>query len=110
MTSLSSNAVVTFSNAAFTARTHVSLGAGSVWLINNDIGLRLYIGSCFVNISTTQGWTKSNALGTPISTRWHTTIGNYVEFTGVQLEKGTIATPFEFRPYAIELRSRVVRT
>jgi hypothetical protein len=29
--------------------------------------------------------------------------GNYIEFTGVQLEKGTVATGFEFRPYATEL-------
>jgi hypothetical protein len=32
------------------------------------------------------------------------TINNYVSITGVQLEKGTLATPFEFRPYPIELQ------
>jgi hypothetical protein len=32
------------------------------------------------------------------------TAGNYIEFTGVQLEKGTVATPFEVRPYATELQ------
>jgi hypothetical protein len=31
------------------------------------------------------------------------TAGNYIEFTGVQLEKGTVATGFEFRPFAQEL-------
>lgn len=35
---------------------------------------------------------------------WAATAGNYVELTGVQLEKGTVATPFEFRPYPVELR------
>jgi hypothetical protein len=32
------------------------------------------------------------------------TSGNYVAFTGVQLEKGSVATPFEVRPYAVELQ------
>jgi hypothetical protein len=34
---------------------------------------------------------------------WMQTAGNYVQVTGVQLEKGTVATPFEFRPFAQEL-------
>jgi hypothetical protein len=37
------------------------------------------------------------------STNWYTNAGNYIEFTGVQLEKGTVATPFEFRAFAQEL-------
>jgi hypothetical protein len=31
------------------------------------------------------------------------TAGNYIELTGVQLEKGTVATPFEVRAFAQEL-------
>jgi len=31
-------------------------------------------------------------------------INDYVMFTGLQLEKGNIATPFEYRPYVIELQ------
>ena len=50
------------------------------------------------------GWSPSYSVGTLTSTTWFTTPGNYVEFTGVQLEKGSTNTPFEFRPYAIELQ------
>jgi hypothetical protein len=31
------------------------------------------------------------------------TAGNFIEFTGIQLERGTVATPWEFRPFATEL-------
>ena len=34
---------------------------------------------------------------------WVFTAGNFITLTGVQLEKGTVATPFEVRPYATEL-------
>ncbi len=30
-------------------------------------------------------------------------VGHYLEFTNVQLEEGSIATPFEQRPYGLEL-------
>jgi hypothetical protein len=44
-----------------------------------------------------------NSLGSYAMYNWWNNAGNYIEFTGVQLEKGTVATPFEFRPYATEL-------
>jgi len=48
-------------------------------------------------------WTNTTASFWNGSTNWYATAGNYIEFTGVQLEKGTVATPFEVRPYATEL-------
>jgi len=39
-----------------------------------------------------------------INSEWNATSNTYVEFTMVQLEEGTIATPFEHRSYAEELR------
>jgi hypothetical protein len=50
------------------------------------------------------GWSSSgNNWGLTGTYPWAQTAGNYIEFTGIQLEKGTVATPFEFRPFAQEL-------
>ncbi len=53
--------------------------------------------------STANQWTTGyyNYSGV---TNWMSTVGNYTAFAGVQLEKGTVATPFEFRPFAMELQ------
>jgi hypothetical protein len=52
------------------------------------------------NVNT---WETVNIVGTTGAYNWTGVAGNYVQCTGVQLEKGTVATPFEFRPYATEL-------
>jgi hypothetical protein len=53
------------------------------------------------NVNT---WASSiNSVGSAAMYPWWQNAGNYIEFTGVQLEKGTVATPFEFRPFATEL-------
>jgi hypothetical protein len=48
-------------------------------------------------------WTSGYYLGTPGSTSLLGTLGAYFYVTGVQLEKGSTQTPFEFRPYGFEL-------
>jgi hypothetical protein len=64
----------------------------------------LYLGGgqpgSFTGIS---GWNGTNQWGLYGTYNWAQNAGNYVDFTGVQLEKGTVATPFEVRPYATEL-------
>ena len=54
--------------------------------------------------STLNSWVGGNYISSTGATNILATAGNYIEFTGVQLEKGTVATPFEFRPYATELQ------
>jgi len=78
---------------------------GGSWPTNNTIGLQLYLGSRGLASYSLQPntWIGPNYQGNWLDTNWAATAGNYIEFTGVQLEKGTVATPFEFRPYATEL-------
>ena len=76
---------------------------GYSFATNSSAGIHVSIGATqTTNYGTAGVWNSSNLFGLP-STYW-ATVGNYVEFTGLQLEKGTIATPFEFRPYAVELQ------
>ena len=77
------------------------------WNINTSTGLEIFIGgySGVAGVSTINVWSNNGgSISSTTSTRWDQTVGNYIEFTGLQLEKGTIATPFEFRPYAIEMQ------
>jgi hypothetical protein len=77
------------------------------WNTNTSTGVEIFIGgySGVAGVSTMNVWSNnSGSISSTTSTRWDQTVGNYIEFTGLQLEKGTIATPFEFRPYAIELQ------
>lgn len=85
-------------------------GTGAAWNANNNASaLQLQIGSVVKTntTATTNAWsTPGSAPECPTSgyVDWPATLNNYVEFTGVQIEKGTIATPFEFRPYQMEFQ------
>ena len=84
-------------------------GSGATW--NNASttdGLQVQIGGV-VKTNTTSTPNTWSAPGSAPETAsgyvdWPATLNNYIEFTGVQLEKGTVATPFEVRPYATELQ------
>ena len=90
----------------FVSQTVPAPPSGSTWAIDNTTMLDLGIGGyqaagLTANVNT---WENLNRLGTTTSTNIWATLNNYIEFTGVQLEKGNIATPFEFRPYSVELQ------
>jgi hypothetical protein len=78
---------------------------GSTWLTGNNGCLGVYVGCSFpgTSTSTVNAW-NSTSYGYSAQYNWPLYAGNYVEWTGVQLEKGTVATPFEVRPYATELQ------
>jgi hypothetical protein len=56
-----------------------------------------------LSISATGAWQSANALGLTGGTKLTQTTGATYQITGVQLEVGTNASGFDFRPYPVEL-------
>jgi len=71
----------------------------------NGIGIRLNwnLGSGSSNLGTAGAWTGSELYGSTGSVSVVGTNGATFYITGVQLEKGSTATSFDYRPYGTEL-------
>jgi hypothetical protein len=75
------------------------------WLTTNGIGLRVYFGlGVGATYSGTAGaWAGSGYMSATGATSVVGTSGATFYITGVQLEKGSTATSFDYRPYGTEL-------
>jgi hypothetical protein len=87
-------------------KTFVVPGATSgTWLTSNSVGLRIKfnIGSGSVYDSTANTWVAADKATVAGSVALSATLNATLQFTGIQLEKGSYATPFDFRPIGTEL-------
>jgi hypothetical protein len=72
---------------------------------DNSSNFFLYIGNGYQGTPAIAGtWTTTSQFGSSTQTNIYSAVNVYFSWTGVQLEKGTIATPFEVRPYGVELQ------
>ena len=75
------------------------------WLTNNGVGLRVYLsaGNGTTYAGTAGAWAGTAYYSASSTVNLVGTNGATLYVTGVQLETGSVATPFERRPYGTEL-------
>jgi hypothetical protein len=76
------------------------------WLTTNGIGIRVFFDvGCGTNTKGTAGaWASAFYAGVTGGTNVVATNGATFQFTGVQLEVGSTATSFDYRPFTTELQ------
>lgn len=77
------------------------------WAMDTTNAVQAYVTllPCAANgaVTTAGVWQSGSISAVSGQTNFLATAGNSIAFTGFQLEKGTLVTPFEFRPYQTEL-------
>ena len=95
---------VASANTWVTATVTVPGDTSGTWVTNNGVGLYLYlglgVGSTY--LGTAGAWAGALYTSATGSTDVVATNGATFYITGVQLEKGSTATSFDYRPYGVE--------
>jgi hypothetical protein len=83
----------------------VSGAVAGTWLTTNGIGLRVFfaLGTGSTYLGTANAWAATQYRGATGQTQVISTVNATWQVTGVQLEKGSTATSFDYRPYGTEL-------
>jgi len=96
---------ISSANTWTTVSVTITGSTSGTWLTNNSTGLNLYFG---LGVGSTYSggagaWANANYLSATGATSVVGTNNATFYITGVQLEKGSVATPFEYRQYGTEL-------
>ena len=80
--------------------------ANTTWEYTSNAGMFMrFILSCTAYNSNASTWNSNDGnLAAPGQVQWGNSIGNNFQLSCVQLERGSNATSFEFRPYPVELQ------
>lgn len=97
--------VISAANTWTTISINIAGDTSGTWLTTNGTGLSIWfglgVGSTYSG--TAGSWAGTTYLSATGATSVVGTSGATFYITGVQLEKGTVATSFDYRPYGTEL-------
>jgi hypothetical protein len=99
----------TYSIASANTWTNISVtiagDTSGTWLTDNGVGIRINfdLGTGSTRLGTAGAWGGAGYFGSTGSVQLISTLNATFYITGVQLEKGSTATSFDYRPYGTEL-------